>query len=115
MNAYLSATGRTLTITRAPGEASLRVTGRVQVLNQQLQASAVVGLAVTDGNLRLTPQSMTSNQSGLGATAQLLLRQRLTLTIPLGSLPFSQRLTEVTFTDDGLSVSAVGDDIVVQP
>ncbi|MBA8794074.1 hypothetical protein FHX74_001679 [Friedmanniella endophytica] len=115
LNRYFTATGRRLTISRAEGDQSVRLTGTVQVLDQRLEASAEVGLAVTDGNLRLIPQTVSTNGGTLGATARLLLRQRLTVTIPLGSLPFSQRLSGISATDDGLVITAVGDGIVVQP
>ena len=115
LNAYLDATGRPLRVASGPGGQGLVVSGTVTVLDRRITASAEVTLSVADGNLRLVPSTIDTGGVRLGDTAQLLLDQRLGLTIPLGSLPFSQRLTTVEATADGLVVRAVGDAVVLQP
>ena len=115
LNAYLEATGRPLRVVPAPDGRSVTLSGTLTVLDRRVMAAADVALSVDDGNLRLTPQAIDSGGARLGATAQLLLGQRLTLVVPLGSLPFSQRLTAVEATPVGLVVHAAGDAVVLQP
>ncbi|SDU83469.1 Protein of unknown function [Microlunatus sagamiharensis] len=114
LNSYLEATGRPLTVAPGPDGEGVTLTGSVEVLGKQVDASADVTLSVDEGNLQLTPQAVTSG-SVLGDAARLLLGQRLSVTVPLGSLPFSQRLTGVRPTADGLVVQAAGDAVVLQP
>lgn len=115
INAYLDATGRPLGVTVGPGGRSVVLSGTVTVLDRRIAASATVTLSVADGNLRLAPTEIDTGGVRLGDTSQLLLGQRLTLTVPLGSLPFSERLTAVETTPDGLVVRAVGDAVLLQP
>ncbi len=115
VNAYLAATGRSLKISAAAGGQNVTVSGTVAVLGQHLTTTAEVRLTVVDGNLRLTPYNVTSSNKQLGATARLLLTQRLTLTVPLSGLPFSQRLTAARADNDGLVIQAVGDAVMLQP
>lgn len=114
LNAYLAATGRPLELRPAPGASSVELAGTVDVLGRRLDASAQVALAVDGGSLRITPTSITSG-TGLDQAAQLLLGRRLSVAVPLGSLPFSQTLTAVDATADGLVVHAAGDGVVLQP
>ncbi len=114
LNSYLEATGRPLTVAPGPGDQGVALSGSVEVLGRQVDASADVTLSVADGNLQLTPQAITSG-SVLGDAAQLLLGQRLSVAVPLGSLPFSQRLTAVRPTAEGLVVEAAGDAVVLRP
>ena len=115
LNAYLDATGRPVRVAAAPGGRGLVVSGTVTVLDRRITASADVTLSVADGNLRLVPGTIDTGGTTLGGTAQLLLGQRLSLTVPLGSLPFSQQLTRVEATADGLVVRAVGDGVLLRP
>lgn len=115
INAYLDATGRPVRVAAAPGGRGLVVSGTVTVLDRRVTASADVTLSAADGNLKLVPGTIDTGGVTLGGTAQLLLGQRLSLTVPLGSLPFSQRLTGVEATADGLLVRAVGDGVLLQP
>ena len=111
----LDATGRPLRVAVGPGGRGLVLAGTVTVLDRRITANATVTLSVADGNLRLAPTAIDTGGVRLGDTSQLLLGQRLTLTVPLGSLPFSQRLTAVETTADGLVVRAVGDAVLLQP
>lgn len=115
INAYLDATGRPLQVQPGPDGRSVTLSGTVTVLDRRIRANTEVGLSVSDGNLRLSPGSIDTGGTRLGETAQLLLGQRLTLTVPLGSLPFSQRLTRVEATREGLVVHAEGDAVVLRP
>jgi hypothetical protein len=85
------------------------------VLNRTVDASADVTLGADDGVLRIMPQQIDSGGTPLDQASRLLLRQRLTLTVPLGTLPFGHRLTSVQPYPGGLIVVAEGDGIVVDP
>ncbi|GAA3605656.1 LmeA family phospholipid-binding protein [Microlunatus ginsengisoli] len=114
LNAYFDATGRPLEV--APADDGLvTITGKVDVLGRSLQASADVELTAEDGSLRLTPRHMDTASGDLDRASRLLLRQRLSLTVPLGSLPFGHDLTRVTPTPDGIQATAVGSAVIVEP
>ena len=115
LNAYLNATGRSVRVAPGPDGKGVTVSGTVTVLDRRVTTSAQVALSVADGNLLLAPSSIDTGATHLGGTAQLLLGQRLTLVVPLGNLPFAQRLTTVQPTADGLVVQAVGDAVLLQP
>jgi hypothetical protein len=115
LNAYLDATGRPLRLSAGPDGRTVTISGTVSVLGQTLQASADVDLSVDNGALHLSPQQIDTGSSTLDQASRLLLRQRLTLTVPLGALPFGHTLTAVTADPDGLRVSAEGASIIVEP
>jgi DUF2993 family protein len=114
LNAYLVATGRPLTLTPAPG-GLLDVAGSADVLGRQVEVRARVGLSADSGALHINPQEVSTGSITLGGAAQALLRQRLTLTVPLGTLPFGHELTAVTVAKDAVRVTASGTRIVVRP
>jgi hypothetical protein len=87
----------------------------VTVLNQSVDASAEVRLGAEEGVLRITPETIDTGAATLDRVSRLLVRQRLTLTIPLGTLPFGHRLTVVEPYPEGLNVVAEGESIVVEP
>lgn len=115
VNAYLDATGRPLRLSHRPGQDGVTATADVEVLDQTVEATADLGLDVTDAGLRLTPRSVDSSNQRLSDLASLLLTQRLTVTVPLADLPFAQHLTAVDVTDDGLVVHAAGEAVVLEP
>jgi LmeA-like phospholipid-binding len=114
LNAYFQATGRPLTI--GPGESgAVKVTGTVSVLNQTVEASADVSLGAEDGVLRVTPERVNTGSGALDRASELLLRQRLNLTVPLGTLPFGHQVTSVEPYAEGLHVIAEGENVVIEP
>jgi LmeA-like phospholipid-binding len=114
VNAYFKATGRPLQLAPAQnGEA--RLSGVVDVLSQQLKVDATVTLSVADDALRLTPRQINTGNATLNEVSRLLLRQRLALSVPLGTLPFGHQLRSATVGPDGISLRAEGTTIIVQP
>ena len=114
LNAYFAATGRRLTL--APGrDATVRLSGSVDVLNQRVPVSADATLSVEDDVLRISPQSFDTGSGSLDAAGRLLLGKRLTLLVPLGTLPFGHHLTGVTADPEGVHLTAEGTDILVEP
>jgi hypothetical protein len=114
LNAYFAATGRRLTL--APGrDGTVRLSGNVDVLNQRVPVSADATLSVEDDVLRISPQSFDTGSGSLDAAGRLLLGQRLTLLVPLGTLPFAHHLTGVTADPEGVHLTAEGTDILVEP
>ncbi len=114
LNAYFSGTGRQISLAPADG-GLVEVTGSVDVLNRHLTVRTDVLLSVADGDLRLTPQTIDTAGVTLGAAGRALLAQRLTLSVPLGTLPFGHDLTQVAAGPDALAITATGSAIVVQP
>ena len=114
LNAYFDATGRPLQVSTAP-DGGLTVQGTVNVLGRQIQADAEVQLSVQGEVLRLTPGRIDTSSTALDQASQLLLTQRLTLTVPLGTLPFGHQLTELRTRPDLITLTAEGYGVILQP
>jgi hypothetical protein len=114
LNAYFAATGRRFEL--APGrDSAVRLSGHVELLNRSVPVSADATLSVEDDVLRISPQSVDSGSRSLDAASRLLLGHRLTLIVPLGTLPFGHRLTSVRADHEGVHLTAEGTDILVEP
>lgn len=113
LNAYLERTGRPLTLTPLD-DGRLRLAGEVDLLTQQVQASAVVRLSADEGGLRVTPEAI-EGTGGLDEVSRLLLGQRLGFTVPLDTLPFGLELTEVSPGPAEVLVDVRGSRIVLGP
>jgi LmeA-like phospholipid-binding len=114
LNAYFRATGRPLQL--APAEnGQVHTTGSVDILGRTVSVRATEQLSVADETLRITPRQIDTGVTNLDQASRLLLGQRLSLTVPLGTLPFGHQLTEVTTDADGVRLRAEGAGIVVQP
>lgn len=112
LNSYFQQTGRPLQIS-AQDDGEVRLAGTVDVLGRRVEGVAVATISASNGTLRITPASIDTGDTALGGASRLLLQQRFSLTIPLGSLPFGQQVTSVTSTKDALLVNTVGYGIVV--
>lgn len=115
LNSYLAATGRPLTISPTEAGNIVEIVGLATVLTQKVEVRSQVQVSVLDGSLRLTPQTIDTGETNLSSAALALLGQRLTLTVPMGTLPFGHELTAVTAGPGSISVQAQGSGIVVQP
>lgn len=114
LNAYLAATGRPLNISPGP-DGSLTARGIVNVLGRQIDAGADVELAVRGETLRITPGRVDTGSAALNEAGRLLLQQRLTLTVPLGTLPFGHQLTAAQVGPDAVGLDAEGHGVILQP
>ena len=114
LNAYLAATGRRLMLAPS-GDGTVTLSGKVNVLSQNVRVSADATLSVEDDLLRISPQNLGAGPVSLDAASRLLLRQRQTLTVPLGTLPFGHRLTGVEPDQDAVHITAEGAAIVIKP
>jgi LmeA-like phospholipid-binding len=114
LNAYFAATGRPLQLAPA-AEGEVSITGSVDVLGRQVQVNALVALSVADDTLRISPRQINTGSVNLDQASRLLLGQRLTLSVPLGTLPFGHQLTSVTASGDAIRLQAQGTAIIVQP
>ena len=112
LNSYFDQTGRPLQIS-VQDDGQLRLAGTVDVLGRRVDGVAVATISASNGTLRITPASIDTGDTTLGSASRLLLQQRFSLTIPLGSLPFGQEVTSVTPTEDALIVDTVGYGVVV--
>lgn len=115
LNNYLAATGRPLTISPTEAANIVEVSGTSTVLTQGIEVRSQVQVSVLDGDLRLTPQTIDTGTTTLSSAALALLGQRLTLTVPLGTLPFGHELITVAAGPESISVEAQGSRIIVQP
>ncbi len=113
LNTYLERTGRPLTLTPLE-DGELRLAGEVDLLSQQVDASAVVRLSATEGGLRVTPTSIEGAES-LSEVSRLLLGERLGFTVPLDTLPFGVELSQVAPGPADLRVEVRGSRIVLEP
>lgn len=114
LNAYFAATGRRLKL--SPGsDGTVTLSGNVNVLGQSIRVSADVTLSVEDDLLRISPQNFGVGAVSLDAASRLLLRQRQTLMVPLGTLPFGHHLTGVHADHEGVHLTAEGADLMISP
>lgn len=114
LNAYFDITGRPLRVEPRP-DGSLEVRGTVNVLGREVQAEADLELSVQEELLRLTPGRIDTGSTALDRASRLLLTQRLTLTVPLGTLPFGHQLTAIEAGPEQLDLRADGRGVVLQP
>jgi len=113
LNHYFEVTGRSLEVAPA-GQGRLRLSGRVDVLGSSVDLTAVAEVAAADGQLVLAPIDVETSTSQ-GTARRLLLAQRLRLSVPMGTLPFGQQLTAVQVGERALTVTAVGQTLVLDP
>ena len=114
LNAYFAATGRRLTMAPGP-DGTVKLTGNVEILNQNVPVSGDARLSVEDDVLRISPQSLDTGSDSIDAASRFLLGKRLSLIVPLGTLPFGHRLTGVRADPEGLHLTAEGSGIVLEP
>jgi hypothetical protein len=114
LNSYFEATGREVRLARTD-DGQLRMRGFFSVLGQTVQATAEVDLTVDGTQLRVTPRRIDTAGAPLSPARRLLLEQRLTFTVPLGTLPFGRELTGLVVMGDGLRLTAEGRTIVLRP
>ena len=87
--------------------------GRVRVLGQDLQASAVSTVALEDGEVVVTAESF---EVGNGTADRLLtraLRGRFDFSVPVGGLPYGLQVRSVQVTSQGIAAQAVAEDTVL--
>lgn len=114
LNAYFAATGRPLAV--GPGaDGGLVLQGTVNVLGREIRADADVQLSARAETLRLTPGRIDSGSAALDQASRLLLTQRLTLTVPLATLPFGHQVTGVRAGPEVVELDAEGYGLVLQP
>jgi len=114
LNAYFDATGRPLQLS-AGENGGVRITGSVNLLGRSVATSAEVDVSVSDAIVRLTPSKIDTGSSVLDQASRLLLDQRLTLSVPLGTLPFGHQLTQASSAADGIRLTAEGRAVVITP
>lgn len=113
LTSYLRQTGRPLTLAAAD-DGTVRIDGTLDLLTEQVDATAVVALSVDGGALRVRPTQIEGGED-LSSLKQLLLGQRLAFTVPLDTLPFGLQLTRVTADATHVEVGVQGTRVVVDP
>lgn len=113
INAYLKSNDRLFTLAGAP-DGQVHVTGSVSLAGQPVDVSAQVTLSVEDGAVRVTPRQIDTGSGTLDQASRLLLGDRLTFTLPMGDLPYGQKLTSAVPYSDGIEVHAEGTGVVLQ-
>ncbi|GAA1433523.1 hypothetical protein GCM10009616_25720 [Microlunatus lacustris] len=113
LNRYFDATGRSLQV-EPLGEGRIRLTGTVSVLDTRVDLTAESELTAAEGQLVLNP-SRVETSAPLNRAGRLLLAQRLRLSVPMGTLPFGQQLTSVDLGERAITVTAVGNTVVLNP
>lgn len=114
LNAYFVTTGRDLTLT-VEEDGQIGLAGSFGVLGKTVPVTARVALTVDGTQLRITPSDIDTGDVTLSSAGQLLLDQRIALTVPLDGLPFGSQLTRLEITPEALLISASSNDIVLQP
>jgi LmeA-like phospholipid-binding len=101
-------------LTIRPTSGGLQVSGKLQVLGQQIAASAVAHVAVVNEDLVVTADH--AQISGTNASPALLAAaaRLLSFTVSPRQLPLALRITGVTTGADALSVSAEARNVVLR-
>jgi len=103
--ADLAHRSRVVGLTIAPEGDGVRVTGRVTVLGQKVQVSALSSVSLRTGRIAVTARSLrVLGQSTPGLVNALA--GTLDLLVPVGTLPFDLHLTGLQVTPDGLLLAA---------
>jgi hypothetical protein len=97
----------------AAGDHQVRVTGFVTVLGRRVSASADARVSAHGNVLYISPSRYDSGIRGLDWTTALLLDQRFAVQVPLDQVPFAQTVTGVQVYPDDITVSARGQDVVI--
>lgn len=114
LNAYFETTGRSLRLTGGD-DGQVRMTGVFDVLGQTVPVTARIELLVDGSQLRIAAEDVDTGDIDLTDARRLLLNQRLSLTVPLDTLPFGHQLTAVTSTEQELLLEANSTAIVLTP
>jgi LmeA-like phospholipid-binding len=97
----------------APDGDALRVSGSVEVLGQQVSASAVGRVDVSGNDIVITAERAEVDGVPLPQAALDLAAKALSFAVSPRSLPLSLRITAVRAEQSGLRVSAESDDAVL--
>ncbi len=92
----------------------LRVTGTLRIAGQAVQAAADAAVAVHDQAVAVTPQRVHALGGVIDDALSRLLRDRLTVLIPLRPLPLGQQLMSVRATAEAVEVVATGQNVVLR-
>jgi hypothetical protein len=93
----------------------LRLRGSVEVFGRDLAGSALSRIAVQDGAVVVTAESVDVGNDVASRLISRALEGRFDLRIPLGGLPYGLRVDRVTVQPDGLAVTAGAVDTVLSP
>ena len=113
LNRYFEVTGRTLQM-EPLGGGRIRLSGTVAVLNKEVDLVAESEVTATEGQLVLNTTGVQTS-APLNTAGRLLLAQRLRLSVPMGTLPFGQQLTSVDVGERTITLTAVGNTVVLNP
>ena len=113
LNQYFDVTGRNLQMEPLPG-GRIRLSGTVAVLDKEVDLTAESEVSAGEGQLVLNPTGVQTS-APLNAAGRLLLAPRLRLSVPMGTLPFGQRLTSVDVGERTITLTAVGTTVVLNP
>ena len=100
-------------LTVAPEGDRLRLRGSVEVLGQELTASALSRLTVEDGAVVVTAESVDVGNDFVDDLVGRTLEDRFDVRVPLTGLPYGLEVDTVAVQPDGLAVTARGTDTVV--
>ena len=113
LNRYFVVTGRSLQV-EPLGGGRIRLSGTVAVLDKQVDLTAESEVTAGQGQLVLNPTGVQTS-TPLSRAGRLLLAQRLRLSVPMGTLPFGQQLTSVDVGDRTITLTAMGNTVVLNP
>lgn len=102
------------TLTVTPDGDRVRVSGRVQVLGQTLQITAVSRVELVEDTLVVTAESYQAGSAEVDPGLSRALDGRLDLRVPVTGLPYGLRLTGVEVQPEGVVVRATAAATVLQ-
>lgn len=111
LNRYLTTQDSPFTLAAGP-TGQLKVTGHATILGRSFAVSADATVRPIPGYLQISPTQLDTGTS-LDAASRVLLRQRLTLTIPTTMFPFGQQVTSISPGTKTLTIRASGTNVLI--
>ena len=100
-------------LTVSPAGDRVRVTGSVQVLGRELEASAVSTVTLEDDEVVVSAESFEVGNETADRLLTRALRGRLDLNVPVGGLPYGLQVQSLGVTPDGIAARALAQDTVL--
>jgi len=100
-------------LTVSPDGDRVRVTGRAQVLDSELEASAVSTVMLQDDEVVVSAESFEVGNETADRLLTRALRGRFDLRVPVGGLPYGLQVQSLEVTPDGIAARALAQDTVL--
>lgn len=114
LNAYLHARGQPMTVSKGHGD-TLRLDAHLSSFGLPTTVSADATVTPGRDYIDVEPTRLDTGSGIVDAASAVLLKVRLAFRVTMSPLPFGQQVQAIRPTDQGLLVTATGQDVVIFP